>query len=92
METDEQTEHLQRVSARIGAAIIQFIGAGRGFYADQLRQHVAASVGPVAPCSAYRILRLLRQQGHIGYLVLSRRNSLYRVWVVPKQTEMKLSP
>ena len=89
---DEQTENLQRVSLRISAAIVAFIGTGRSFHADELRRHVTAQVGAVAPGSADRILRDLRQKGIVDYRVVSRHQSLYRGWVPPRQAEMPLSP
>lgn len=76
---------LERVSVRIGRAIVGFCRArlGQTFSADQLRQHVRTVVGEVAPDSPSRILRDLRQQGVVGYELISRRDSLYRVTEVP---------
>lgn len=72
---------LGRVSERIGAAIVAFCRAhlGQEFHADELRQHVRGAVGEVAPDSASRILRDLRQQQVVGYELVSRPKSLYRV-------------
>ena len=91
MEADEQTENLQRVSQRISAAIVEFIAGCHRFHADTLRRHVASRVGSIAPGSADRILRDLRQRGVIDYKVISRRQSLYEAQVCPKQVEMPLS-
>jgi hypothetical protein len=86
----EQAEHLERVTARIGDAVIAFLNAtlwhdGSGnatFYASELRDSVARKVRGGAPGSADRVLRSLRQAGRVGYEVVSRRESLYRVlWV-----------
>lgn len=76
-----QAEHLERVTARIGAAILDFCRAleGRQFVMDALRRYVAAKVGPVAPASPDRVLRQLRQAGRVQYRVVSRRESLYEV-------------
>lgn len=76
---------LERVSVRIGKAIVGFCRArlGQTFSADQLRQHVRMVVGEVAPDSPSRILRDLRQQGVVAYELVSRRDSLYRVTAVP---------
>lgn len=76
-----QAEHLASVSSRIGDAIMQFAAArvGRQWHADDLRLHVTHAVGTVAPGSADRVLRDLRQRGAIEYVVVSRAGSLYRV-------------
>lgn len=73
-----QDVELGRVSERIAAAVVEFCTPGRTFHADELRQHVAARCA-VAPGSADRILRLLRQQGRVPYRVLNRSKSLYLV-------------
>jgi hypothetical protein len=80
-----QHDHLASVGSRIGAAITAFCRArvGREFHADTLRRHVTAQVGVVAPGSADRILRDLRQRGVVVYSVVNRRQSLYRVDRVP---------
>ena len=89
---DEQTEHLERVSARIGTAIVEFIQQHPHFHADDLRRYVHGCVGSVAPGSPDRILRHLRKNGVIDYVVTSRRESSYHARLVPKQTEMSLAP
>jgi hypothetical protein len=75
------TESLERVSSRIGAAIVAFCASrvGQTFHADELRAHVTRACGVVAPGSADRVLRQLRLSNRIQYVVLSRRDSLYRV-------------
>ncbi len=46
----EQQEHLERVSTRIGAAILEFFSnAPDRFFAEQLRDFVRFKVGVVAP-------------------------------------------
>ena len=74
-------EHLRRVSGRIGAAILEFCKnhAGRRFYAEQLRRHIAAEVGVTAPGSADRVLRDLRRRGYVSYRVINRRSSEYEL-------------
>lgn len=74
-----QEAELQRVSERIGAAILAFTTPGRVFHMDQLRLWVEEQCGKVAPDSASRVLRQLRQKGAVSYRVLSRRDSLYEV-------------
>ena len=79
-----QQLELERVSNRIAGALIHFCRkrVGKTFHADDLRVFVMRNVGEVAPGSADRILRDLRQRGLINYHVLSRRDSLYYVeWV-----------
>jgi hypothetical protein len=81
---DEQQENLERVTARIGAAIIEFClkklaSTDRSFHAEDLRRYVTLKTGISAPASADRVLRDLRQRGVITYRVLNRRESLYEV-------------
>ena len=75
------TASLERVTSRIGAAIVEFCAArvGQTFHADELRAAITAACGVVAPDSASRILRQLRLTNRIRYVVLSRRESLYKV-------------
>jgi hypothetical protein len=76
-----QPAQLERVSERIGAAIVGFCKAhlGQRFHADELRAHVEKQCGKIAPGSADRILRNLRQRKVIGYRLVSRSGSLYEV-------------
>jgi hypothetical protein len=76
-----QPAQLERVSERIGAAIVGFCKArvGQRFHADDLRAHVEARCGKTAPGSADRILRNLRQRNVIAYRLVSRSGSLYEV-------------
>lgn len=71
--------NLERVSARIGRAVMQFCREHQRFHADELRRYVIRETGIAAPASADRILRDLRQKKYLDYLVLSRRESLYEV-------------
>lgn len=79
---DEQQERLDRVSSRIARAILDFCRAHKRFHADELRKYVIRETGIAAPASADRILRALRQEGHIDYIVENRRASLYLVTMV----------
>jgi hypothetical protein len=74
-----QTEQLGRVSERIGNAIVEFCAGVEEFHADDLRKHVIDRCGIVAPGSADRVLRDLRQRGAIDYVCISRSRSLYRI-------------
>lgn len=75
----EQQENLDRVSARIGRAILEFFGRNQEFFADELRKSVTQQVGAVAPGSADRVMRDLRQKGIIDYRCVSRSQSKYKV-------------
>jgi Fe2+ or Zn2+ uptake regulation protein len=75
----EQREHLDRVSSRIGAAVLEFCQAHKHFHAGELHSHVERATGVSAPASADRILRSLRQRRVVDYRVVSRRESLYEV-------------
>jgi hypothetical protein len=82
----EQTEQLKRVMATASEAILAFYkervgqpGEGSAFTADQLRFFVNNNVsGGVSPSTADRVLRNLRQQNKLDYVVLNRSKSLYR--------------
>lgn len=81
MKGTDQPEERERVRQRIGAALKAYLvtKVGREVHADELRRHVEAVVGVVAPGSADRILRDLRVRGEVEYTCTSRRKSLYRV-------------
>lgn len=79
----DQTENLDRVSARIGALILDWCAdrlfAGpHEFHLHDLEAHVRARVGG-APDSTSRILRLLRSRKQLDYVVVRRSESLYRL-------------
>lgn len=74
-----QAGHLERVSSRIGAAVLEFCQSNRTFHAGDLHRYVAETTGITAPGSADRILRDLRKRGVVGYRVISRRESLYEI-------------
>lgn len=83
MRSSEQAENIERVKNRIGGLIVQFfsecIAAGQfEFHADELREYIGHRI-VVAPGSPDRILRQLRREGKLGYKVVSRRGSLYRI-------------
>jgi hypothetical protein len=76
----EQDEHLERVTSRIGRAILDFFERTEPqFHAEDLRRYIKLNVGEVAPGSPDRIMRLLRKAGRIDYVVLNRRESQYRI-------------
>lgn len=77
---EEQTENLERVTARLGKAVLSFIASDVDeFQADELHTFVEREVGFSAPASADRVLRHLRQKGVIDYKVVDRRASRYKV-------------
>jgi len=93
---DEQDENLERVSSRIAPAILAFLKEvfkrkDRTFYADDLRRAVTRATGIVAPASADRVLRDLRQNHVIDYRVISRRESLYEILRVPEPAKAELA-
>lgn len=74
--------YLEKVSARIGHAVMSFYvhrveRRAFQFHADELRNWVIAEVDIAAPASADRILRDLRQKGRLDYVLVSRSQSLY---------------
>ena len=77
----KQDRQQRRVTTRIGPLIEAFWAwkitcQDATFRAEALR-YVCEASGLMAPASADRILRALRQAGKINYVVLSRRGSLY---------------
>ena len=81
---ETQTDHLERVTERIGSEIQAFcedrLRAGTPeFYMVDLQKHIASRFENVAPDSPSRSLRSLRQRGLVAHELLSRRNSHYRV-------------
>jgi hypothetical protein len=80
MRDEEQGENLERVNQRIGESVLEFHdswGYDRPFHADDLRNFVIGHA-QVAPASADRILRDLRQRGLLDYKIVNRRQSLYQ--------------
>jgi hypothetical protein len=77
---DSNQPHLDSVTSRIGAAIIEFVKARDGltFHSDDLRSFVRLRCGEVAPGSPDRILRCLRARRELDYEVVNRAQSLYR--------------
>ena len=86
---ESQGEHLDRVRSRIGRSVLEFCRErlGETFHAQELRDRVAFDTGIVAPASADRVLRDLRQRGYVDYEVVSRRESKYRVLSVKEPPE-----
>src|SRR5262245_56170469 len=77
----EQRVEIARVHSKISACITNFFrerGVGAQFHVDDLRRYVAAHA-LIAPDSAGRIMRDMRERSWIGYEVVNRRASLYRI-------------
>lgn len=88
---NEQTENIQRVQSQIAGHVTTFINAhlGQEFRVEDLRTFVSKQTnGYIAPGSPDRILRALRQKKIISYVVVNRRQSLYRA--VPVESQMEL--
>jgi len=80
-------QHLERVADKLRwhvAAFIQAIGVGREFTMRDLTHYVLDNIPNAAPDSPGRILRMLRKQEVINYVVISRRDSRYAVVPLPR--------
>jgi hypothetical protein len=69
-----------RVYTKIAPLIRAFgvLHAGETFHVEDLRMFVMQHEPDIAPDSPGRILRALRQEGHLDYIVVNRRDSLYQ--------------
>lgn len=78
-----QDVHLTRVADNIGDLVLDFCRSqwylGRDFHAQELRDYISDRNPLAAPASPDRVLRLLRQEKRVDYVVISRKNSLYRI-------------
>jgi hypothetical protein len=86
-------EERRRVYSRIGPLIMAYARdhVGRAFHAEDLRQYVLELAPEIAPDSPGRILRELRLNGQLDYVVINRRQSLYLLKSVrPAQMEFSL--
>lgn len=77
----EQGAHLERARDCIAPLIRAFWAERRAadgaFTADELRDYVGARL-EAAPASPDRILRAMRQDGELDYVVVNRKRSQYR--------------
>lgn len=80
-EPHENAGDLARVTSKLGDRVLAFMRAhaGREFTMAQLTK----AVDEGAPGSAGRILRNLRQQGLVDYVVVNRSSSTYRCTSAP---------
>ena len=69
-----------RVYGRIAPLILRFYRehTGETFHMEQLRGYVFARTSDIAPDSPGRILRELRLENRLNYVVISRSESLYQ--------------
>jgi hypothetical protein len=91
----EQTKQIARVSGKIAESVMDALrgwkylyGNGHEFRMSDLVDAVnerAPSI-KMAPDSAGRILRMLRQDGQIDYVVVNRAQSLYRLTAIMDKT------
>jgi hypothetical protein len=77
-------QNLDRVTRSIGDTIVDFCIARKNinqpqFHMAELTKFVADDGHSIAPDSAGRVLRSLRQDGLIAYTLKSRRDSLYEL-------------
>lgn len=76
-----QPRELSRCKASIAPLILKFFdsrGIGYRFHMSELTEYVRART-PIAPDSAGRVLRDMRQAKEINYRVVDRRQSLYQI-------------
>lgn len=86
---EQHQPNLDRVESRIGGSILRFFSGlepGTKFHVEQLRTWILEDVGILAPASADRVLRDLRQKGKLDYHVVNRRQSLYQIGPRPAET------
>jgi hypothetical protein len=79
--SDDDPGERDRVFSRIAPIILQFKDERpQGtFHVEELREYVLVRLsGEIAPDSPGRILRELRLQGMLDYVVINRRQSLYQ--------------
>ena len=93
-EYNDTPEERARVYSRIAPLIMVFYrdNAGKQFHAEDLRRYVLAVEPDIAPGSPDRILRALRQEGKLDYVVIDRRNSLYQFRAVLPQPTPQPQP
>lgn len=87
---DEQQAQLTRVTGALASSILRFcrarLATGRAeFFATELREFCDGA-HQSAPGSPDRVLRALRRDGILDYVVVSRKDSLYKLLrVAPTQ-------
>jgi hypothetical protein len=96
--TDDDREERERVYAKIAAVIMEFheLHPCEEFHVEELRLFVRERVSDIAPDSPGRILRALRLEGRVNYVIINRRDSLYQFCALevpsePEQPRTQLS-
>lgn len=90
---EQQASNLRRVKSKIGPVVMEFArgrfnNGGRRFHMTELVDYVTADAPDrIAPDSASRILRSLKQCGAIDYVLVSRSQSLYELTHVDNFTQ-----
>ncbi len=87
-------EHLQHAEATAADAVLAFYKQhlNNTFTADELRSYVAEHItGTVSPSTADRVLRNLRIQSKLDYVVLNRGKSIYKAIPVNGATDTPMS-
>jgi hypothetical protein len=90
----EDREERARVYAKIAPLIMEFhsLHAGESFHVEELRVFVRDQVPDIAPDSPGRILRALRLEGRLNYIIINRRDSLYQFVRVDPPSEPEPPP
>lgn len=81
---NDAPEERRRVYKKIAPLILEYASTrmGRMFHAEDLYQNVLYQNPEIAPESPGRILRLLRRQGRLNYIVIDRGDSTYQFLAV----------
>ena len=77
-----QQENLDRVASKLSGPILAFCRQRQDFHMEDLREYLRAQSVNFAPDSPSRILRQLRLEGSVDYVITNRRQSAYRVMSV----------
>jgi hypothetical protein len=87
---DEDRIERERVRDKIAPYILAFSKnrAGQQFHVEELRVYVRNHLPLIAPDSPGRILRELRLEGRLDYVVINRRQSLYQFRTVQRQSDL----
>lgn len=83
MSNSGMPEQLARVALNLNETIVEFFklrlsGLENRFTANDLRHYVNAKNFGTAPASADRVMRNLKKEGKINYVVVNRSKSLYQ--------------
>jgi hypothetical protein len=84
----------ERVYAKIAPLIMSFREdhAGALFHVEELRVFVREQLPEIAPDSPGRILRALRLEGRLDYVIINRRESLYQFCAIRPTRAARRAP